>query len=129
MKKKLFVVIYSIFFFFIYNSCKNYNEKELIGTYVNNYNEDINPMSIPPEAPAKTDTLVLMENNIFISQYFGKGEYVISERNGFHSISLTYKEGNMLAGYELGLKQRGLFNSTVTLLINIDGDYHYKKIK
>lgn len=128
MKNVLFIKILLILYLFLHGSCRNYGEKELVGTYVNNYSENINPMLIPPEAPAKIDTLILLENNKFTSQCFGKGTYEVYELNNSLYIGLNSHDTNN-AGYNMIISSIGLLKKTIILYMNIDGNYYYKKIK
>lgn len=128
MKKTSFIAIFLLLSLFLHNSCRNYREKELIGTYVNNYSENINPMSIPLEAPTKIDTLVLLENNKFTSQCFGKGTYEVYELNNSLYIGLNSHDTDN-TGYNMTISSIGLLKKTIILNINIDENYYYKKIK
>ena len=111
-------------------SCRQYTDKELVGVYVNNYSKKLNPnLSIPPEAPAKLDTLILFEDNSFVSGVWGGGgSYERETFNNTQYIALTYQEGK--AGYHLILSRKGLYNRVPTpiLYIGVDRQYYYKKV-
>ncbi len=109
-------------------SCNGkYTNQELIGTYVNNYGEVTPSYIIPPEAPRIIDTLILLKNESFISDAFGKGDYKTYEMNGSLYVHLTYEGGKV--GYSLVVRPKGLFGGVPVLKINSDGNYYYKKIK
>jgi hypothetical protein len=128
MGKKIFTVIIVCINLVMCFSCNGkYTKQELIGTYVNNYNEVTPSYVLPPEAPRMIDTLILLKNGSFISKAFGKGNYKVYEMNGFLYVHLTYEEGK--AGYSMTVRPKGLFGEVPVLKINSDGDYYYKKIK
>lgn len=125
MNKHILVLLFAI----LLSSCKNsFTENDFIGTYINNYDKNINLTLISPEAPTKNDTLTLFEGNTFVSQWFGQGEYKISKIGDYRIIDLSYKEDNLHVGYGLIIKEKSVFNQNPILNISIDGSYYYEKI-
>jgi hypothetical protein len=114
---------------YFFHNKKNTNQ-ELIGTYVNNYNELTSMFIFPPEAPRQIDTLILLKNGKFTSGEFGKGSYSIDTISGSLYVHLSYQYGyEKTAGFGLLVKSNSLFNRTPILIINSDDNYYYKKIK
>ncbi|GAB6013517.1 hypothetical protein [Viscerimonas tarda] len=130
----IMIVVCSIILLLYCGSYRVYSEKELTGKYVNNYQESMsdNP-SCTFERPNRKDTLVLFDDKTFKSNYFGHGTYRITK--GYWSwnrnISLSYKEGNMMVGFNMSINNKSLFGCVPQFTISTictRGDYYYKKI-
>jgi hypothetical protein len=100
-----------------------FTESAIIGRYVNrNYDHEASLADIPHVA----DTLALLDNNRYESNFWGKGSYDIT-----HDIKGTHIE--LIYGYEFG---KGGFNTSISRLnwgglkIILDGDreLYYEKI-
>lgn len=131
-----------------YFACnRKYTDQELVGTYVNNFNELAPPYFFSSLTPRMSDTLILLENGGFTSNFFGEGSYKTFKQNGFLLIDLKYVEINhkmdtiiasirfdipykeVKVGYQMTVKSKGLFGRTPILVLDFDSDYYYKKIK
>lgn len=129
MKKFLNTILLISVLFLIFSSCSNYTQEELIGTYVNNYDELPDDIVTGPESPGKKDTLTLFKDGTFTSLCYGKGEYDIYYMINSYYIGLSYNRGLVSAGIDMGISSKTIFNKAPIFYINADKDYYYKKIK
>lgn len=98
-------------------------ESDVIGSYVNkNYSNE--PCCV--EAPHIIDTLVLMADKTFKSDFYGNGKYKISYENSFTTrIEWEYEMGG--AGYNTYFSNE-LFEMP-KIILNYDMNHYYEKLK
>ena len=94
------------------------SKSNIIGTYVN-YNFG---RICGPEISDKPDTLILQDNNKFISSYYGKGEYSVSGK----TITLNYQYELGTAGFDASF-EKTLF-SKPRIILNYKLDCYYEKL-
>lgn len=98
-------------------------QKTLIGKYVNmNYDSKSGG-----EAPCVPDTLILLENNQFISAFFGNGTYEVSHTLKGTVISLGYNYEFGKAGFDAYITR--MWFGVPKIIINRDMNHYYEKIK
>lgn len=92
MKKIIAVVISVLLIFYFLNHF--FTKSMIVGTYVSNDNAGI-------DGPNKGDTLILLENNTFRSQTWGKGTYKLEGS----SITINYNYELGKASYQMGVRR------------------------
>lgn len=118
MKKAGLILVLFCLISYLYNNF--FTSQMMTGTYVNrNYENDfIN------ENPHIADTLVLFENNRFVSRYWGKGVYKTSYTFRGTKISLNGNDGNGLTTYI----NRIMFLGNPKIILYEDLNQYYEKI-
>lgn len=96
------------------------SNKELLGTYINNYYEGMEKnILIPPDAPNIKDTLILFSDGTYKRNHH-LGKYKI-DRN----VLYLYRWNG---SYGLTIN-KDFFSRKIRLSINPDGTYYYEKIE
>ncbi|MBF4473838.1 hypothetical protein [Flavobacterium sp. HJJ] len=112
-KKTLLSIIFLIGLIHVYD---NFFTKSMItGTYVSN--------GSGIDGPNKNDTLILLENNTYESQSWGKGEYTLKE----NTINIHYDYEFGKASYQMSIERN--FYIKPKLVFDFDQDYYFEKIK
>ncbi len=119
MKKIIIIIIASLLFLtYLYNNF--FTTRMLIGTYVNmNYKNSIEDPNIP-------DTLILLQNNTFSSQYFGTGKYSLSYSISGSKLNLIFDDVIHQINIHPNIKRIN-FNHTKIILCS-DLNHYYEKI-
>lgn len=122
--KKLFFIFFFLLLLLIgvFNIDFPLSNNSIYGKYINtNYS---NPICCV-EAPHKLDTLFLMKNGKFYSNFYGVGKYKII--NGLNpEIALEYSYNNQKAIYKTYFSNK-LFQKT-RIILNADLDHYYEKM-
>lgn len=114
MNKKILLLILFVFgILYVYDSF--FTKSMIIGTYVSN--------GIGIDGPNKNDTLILLENNNYESQSWGKGEYTL--KGNTITIHYDYEFGK--ASYQMSIERN--FYIKPKLVFDFDQDYYFEKIK
>ena len=114
MNKKILLLILFVFgIIYVYDGC--FTESMIIGTYVSN--------GIGIDGPNKNDTLILLENNTYESQSWGKGGYTL--KGNTITIHYDYEFGK--ASYQMSIERN--FYIKPKLVFDHDQDYYFEKIK
>ncbi|MDB4920879.1 hypothetical protein [Mucilaginibacter sp.] len=126
MKRKLILVSkITVVTFVICCAYNNFFTKGMLtGIYINqNYHYTPNRVEIP-YAP---DTLTLLKNNQFFSNYWGIGSYEIFYTLGGTEIELTYNYRYGKAGYRTSIKRINF--GMPKIILDIDRDHYYEKLE
>ncbi|UUC46495.1 hypothetical protein [Flavobacterium cerinum] len=119
-------VIISLFLFviFLYFYNNFFASKMILGTYVNrNYNQSHSIAEIPNVA----DTLVILKDNKFISQYWGEGSYELYYTIKGTEIDLMYDYEFGKAGFRTSIDRIMYFGGLKIDLFR-DLNQYYEKI-
>jgi hypothetical protein len=122
MKKYISLAVVLLILFHIYNNF--FTKSMLIGLYENK-NYKYTPFL--PDIPYDADTLILLENNKFISSYFGKGNYKLLYSIKGTEIDLSYNYEFGTAGLNTSIRRLG-FGKPKIILFELENHY-YEKIK
>lgn len=115
-KKLLLSIVFLIPVIYVYN---NFFTKFMItGTYVSNGNST--------DGPNKSDTLILLDNNNYISQSWGKGKYTLNNSGKGTTINIHYDYEFGKGSYQMSIKRN--FYLKPKLVFDFDQDYYFKKI-
>lgn len=117
MKKKGGLLFIVFIVFFIYSNF--YTESVVIGTYVNRNYDKYTFIDVPKES----DTLQVLENNKFISKYYGEGTYKLLYDVKGTRIRFTYKDEAL----NLPMKRRYLLGGLKIALLE-DLNQYYEKV-
>ncbi|MGZ3767277.1 MAG: hypothetical protein ACXVA2_21620 [Mucilaginibacter sp.] len=126
MKSKFILagIILAAIFLLSYSYNNFFSKGMLVGQYVNrNYNYQPNL----PEVPNVADTLTLLKNGQFESQYWGKGSYTISHTIAGTEIELIYDYEFGKAGYDTTVKRLDFGNPKI--ILDRDHDHYYEKLE
>ena len=116
-KKILLSIVFLTGLIYVYD---NFFTKFMItGTYVSNGNGI--------EGPKKSDTLILLENNTFESQSWGKGKYTLKHSGKATTINIIYDYEFGKVGYQMIIERN--FYIKPKLIFDFDQDYYFEKIK
>ena len=108
------------------NYCYNnfFSKSTIIGIYVNtNYNYQ--PFLV--EIPYVADTLKLLSNNQFESNFWGKGNYILLYKASGTEIELFYKYEFGKAAYQTSISRINWGNPKI--ILNKDKGHYYEKIE
>ena len=95
----------------------------LLGNYINvNYENRFGG-----DFPHSQDTLTLLKNGTFTSQYYGKGTYKVSYSLGGTSIDLEYKDEFGVGGLITSIEGDGFGKPRIILIRDLN--QYYEKIQ
>ncbi|MEN2412581.1 hypothetical protein [Flavobacterium mesophilum] len=112
-KKILLSIVFLIGLVYTYNNF--FTKSMIIGTYVSNGNGI--------DGPNKNDTLILLENNTYESQTWGKGKYTLKA----NTINIYYDYEFGKASYQMRIERN--FYLKPKLVFDFDQDNYFEKIK
>ena len=128
-KKTIIILIIAAIIVIFINNIRCYNKSDLVGVYVNNYNEKIhdNYLCYALEMPNKKDTLILYENNRYRGNYMGTGSYKLYKDN-FYTLRISLSRDDKSEGWELLIDNKPLYGGVPKIPYSFNCDLYYRKI-